>query len=123
MSTLVRPTTLGPVLVFVCCCVWLAGCGESESAVDSVSCWPVWTGKSKASPREVVPARTSNSIFSIRQGKWKYIEHDPDNPTKRKDENSDQLYDLEKDPGEEHNIIAQNPEVAERLKRELAKVK
>lgn len=95
----------------------------SENAVDSVSFLPVWTGKSGASPRENVSARTSNAIFSIRQGKWKMIEHDPGNPTKRKDENSDQLYDLDNDPGEQRNVFAQYPEVVERLKRELAKVK
>ncbi|VGO13553.1 Arylsulfatase [Pontiella desulfatans] len=94
-----------------------------ESAIDSQSFWPVWSGKSVASPRETVPARTSNSIFSIREGKWKYIEHDPANPTKRVSENSDQLYDLENDPAEKNNVFSQYPEVAERLKRELSKVK
>ena len=34
MSTFVRPTSLAPILVFVCC-LWLAGCGGSESTVDS----------------------------------------------------------------------------------------
>lgn len=94
-----------------------------ESASDSLSFWDVWTGQSKASPRSIVPARTSNSIFSIRLGKWKYIEHDPQNPTKRVSENSDQLYDLENDPAEQHDVFAQHPEVVARLKKELARVK
>ncbi|VGO17732.1 Arylsulfatase [Pontiella desulfatans] len=94
-----------------------------ESAIDSVSFWPVWSGKSTASPREVVPGRTSNSIFSIRRGKWKYIEHDPKNKTPRQRENKDQLYDLENDPGEQNNVFGQYPEVAARLKKELGKVK
>lgn len=94
-----------------------------ESAIDSLSFWPVWSGASKASPREIVPARTSNSIFSIREGKWKYIEHDSKNPTPRKTENTDQLYELESDPSEQCNVFSQYPEVAERMKQELNKVK
>lgn len=94
-----------------------------ESAVDSVDFWPVWVGERNSSPRETVPARTSNAIFSIRQGKWKMIEHDPNNPTPRKAENSDQLYNLENDPGELHNVFSQYPEVVERLKKQLGKVK
>ncbi len=94
-----------------------------ESAVDSVNFLPVWTGGSKASPREIVPVRTSNAIFSIREGKWKYIEHDPKNSTPRKTENTDQLYDLEKDPAEQRNVFSHYPEVVQRLKNELNKVK
>jgi hypothetical protein len=51
------------------------------------------------------------------------VEHDPKNPTNRKDENTNQLYDLEKDPSEENNVFEAYPEVVERLKAELTKVK
>ena len=61
--------------------------------------------------------------FSIREGKWKYIEYDPENPTNRTAENSDQLYDLENDPGELQNLFSQYPEIVERLKAKLIKVK
>lgn len=99
--------------------------GESlpESVIDSVNFWPYWTGASKTAPRKYAPGRSSNAIFSIREGKWKYIEHDPANPTKRYAENSDQLYDLENDPGELKNLFSEYPEIVERLKKELSKVK
>lgn len=94
-----------------------------ESAIDSLSFWSVWTGKDSKSPRTIAPARTSNSIFSIRLGKWKYVEHDAQNPTKRVSENSDQLYDLENDPSETKNVFSQHPELVDRLKQELSQLK
>ena len=33
-----------------------------------------------------------------------------------------QLFDLDKDPAEKNNIIAENPEVAERLKKQLDEI-
>lgn len=48
---------------------------------------------------------------ALRQGKWKLIEHLEDN--------SLELYDLEKDVGELHNIAAENSEVTQRLAAEL----
>jgi hypothetical protein len=35
MSSLVRPRAIGRVLPLALLCAWLAGCGGSESAVDS----------------------------------------------------------------------------------------
>ncbi len=94
-----------------------------DSAIDSLNFWQYWSGASDAAPRQNTPGRSSNSIFSIREGKWKYIEYDPENPTKRTAENSDQLYDLENDPGELKNLFSQYPEIVERLKEKLSKVK
>ncbi|WP_168442721.1 sulfatase family protein [Pontiella desulfatans] len=94
-----------------------------ESAIDSISFLPVWTGESTASPRSEVPTRSPNAIYSIRQGKWKYIEHDPGNPTGRVTENTDQLYDLDADPGETQNLFALHPEVAAPLKEALIPLK
>ena len=94
-----------------------------DSAIDSVNFWPYWTGENKTPPRKNAPGRSSNAIFSIREGKWKFIEHDPENPTKRYAENRDQLYDLDNDPGELNNLLSEYPEIVERLKKELSKVK
>ncbi len=94
-----------------------------ESAVDSLSFWPVWTGTSNASPRGIVPTRTHGATWSIRQGKWKYIDRDPDIEPLRKGESVPQLYDLESDSGETRNIISQYPELPERLRNELNKVR
>jgi arylsulfatase A-like enzyme len=80
-------------------------------------------GESKASPRDAMAMKTSQAIFSIREGKWKLVEHDSKNPTGRKSENTNQLFDLDSDPAEESNVYDDYPEVVEQLKKELAKVK
>lgn len=94
-----------------------------ESAIDSESFWTAWTGDSDAIPRDFVPAKSSNAIYSIRQGNWKLVEHDPDNPTPRESENTNQLYDLQNDPSEQWNVYSQNPEVVQRLKKRMDEVK
>jgi Flp pilus assembly protein TadD len=48
-------------------------------------------------------------LRAIQDGRWKYIEA-PES----------ELYDLESDPGEQHNVIDRYPEVAERMRRALA---
>jgi len=93
------------------------------SAVDSFSLYPQLMGESKTSQRESMAMRTSNAISSLRQGKWKLVEHDSQNPTGRKSENSNQLFNLDNDPCEESNVYDEYPEVVEQLKKELAKVK
>ncbi|MEX0321688.1 MAG: hypothetical protein AB3N63_05975 [Puniceicoccaceae bacterium] len=61
-------------------------------------------------------------FLPVRDGGY-WFEHDPDNPTKRETENSNQLYDLKNDPGEQKNVYSQHPEVARRLKKRLDEVK
>jgi arylsulfatase A-like enzyme len=45
--------------------------------------------------------------FTIRDGKWRFVWDD--------DDNTGALYDLESDPGELHDVAAQNRKIAERL--------
>ena len=59
------------------------------------------------------PAFPARTIFSehfhcigVRTEEWKYIQY-PDQPP--------ELYDLKADPGEQHNVIEQYPEVARKL--------
>ncbi|VGO13648.1 Arylsulfatase [Pontiella desulfatans] len=104
-------------------CADLLDVSAPESAVDSLSFLPVWTGESAASPRDTVLTRSPSAIYSIRQEKWKYIEHDPDNPTGRVTENADQLYDLDLDPGESDNLFDQHPEIVAPLKDALIPLK
>ncbi len=61
----------------------------------------------------------------MRQGNWKFIP--PSNgPRKNVPTNSElgndpepQLYDLETDPGETHNVAGEHPELVARLRNEL----
>jgi arylsulfatase A-like enzyme len=50
---------------------------------------------------------------AVREGKWKLIEW--------REDDSLELYDLEADPSEKHNLAVKHPEVAERLHAKLTK--
>ncbi|RKD90598.1 arylsulfatase [Mangrovibacterium diazotrophicum] len=52
---------------------------------------------------------------AIRQGDWKYVSYNVSDPEKQTLE----LYDLSKDPGEEHNLAAEHPEVVEEMQQIL----
>jgi arylsulfatase A len=64
-----------------------------------------------------------NGNFAIRQGRWKYVEGKACPTLKkipRRDELGSQLYDLDEDPAEQHNVLEENPDVANRLADLLA---
>jgi arylsulfatase A-like enzyme len=110
-----------------------------DAAEDSFNMLPVWLGKQAAGKpvRPYLLQQTISLDLSIRQGKWKLLdhrgsggndyqrnaalrefdlpEHAPDAPG--------QLYDLDKDPGEQHNLYQEQPEVVARLKRLLEETK
>ncbi len=112
-----------------------------EAAEDSVSFLPVLSGElSETKPfREFQLHQTNRLALAIREGKWKYLDHqgsggnnyvrdghwgakmfalpeaEPDSPG--------QLYDLEKDPGERTNVYSKHPEVVTRLKAKLDEAK
>jgi arylsulfatase A-like enzyme len=110
------------------------------AAEDSVSLLPVLTGR-QPEKEALRPYTLQESIhgFSIRSGPWKYLDHrgsggnnyDAGGHWGGKDfalpdsapDAPGQLYHLERDPGERHNLYFKHPEVAERLKRELVRMK
>lgn len=91
-------------------------------------------GKANTSARAPLVLQSARGHYSIRSGKWKYIndlgsggfssgfEADykavkpgPNDPTA-------QLFDMEKDPGETTNLWAKHPEIVERLSTELESI-
>ena len=76
--------------------------------------------------RENIVLTSYEGITALRKGKWKYIEGnvpDPD-PTwltgKRLEEANEMLYDLSKDPGEQNNVLSENPDIAEEMRSTLS---
>ena len=98
-----------------------------EAGEDSVSNLPLWRGLAQDQPvREATVHQSVDGSLSIRQGRWKLEmcagsggwsyprpgkECEGLPPT--------QLYDLEADIGERHNLVAEHPDVAQRLRHLL----
>ncbi len=103
------------------------GAGE-----DSVSFLGHLTGKAKGALREATVHHSVNGTFAVRVGKWKLIDapHSggwshprPRDKASWKDLPKVQLYDLEADLGEKKNLAEEKPEVVERLRAVLERVK
>jgi arylsulfatase A len=125
----VKPGTTSTQLI--CHTDLMATCGEilsaklpEDAAVDSVSMLPALLGKVDKPLREAVVHHSINGRFSIRQKNWK-LElcpgsggwSEPKDKTAASKGLSDiQLYDLAADPGETHNLQAENTELVGKLK-------
>ncbi|WDE98956.1 arylsulfatase [Lentisphaera profundi] len=95
-------------------------------AEDSVSFLPALSGKTIQSTRKGVIHHSISGHFAYRQGKWKLClakESGGWTAPKESQAGADapkaQLYDMEKDPGEQNNLYLAHPEVAERLLADL----
>lgn len=122
-------------------CASLVGAGiPNEAAEDSFDFLSVLKGEKLEKPvRPYLLQQTIKLDLSIREGKWKYLDHlgsGGNNYTREgewgmkqyalpeKDpEAAGQLYDLEKDPGETTNLYSKHPEIVKRLKEMLEESK
>ena len=92
---------------------------------DSCSILPALVGQNRDRPlREATVHQAGNGRLAIRQGPWKYILPDPPAPKGKgkpapKTAAQAELYNLAVDPAEEHNVLAEHPDVAKRLSQLL----
>ncbi len=91
-----------------------------DAAEDSVSFLPLLHGQD-AKTREATIHHSLHGEFAIRRGRWKYIECAgsggwslPENEVPE-DAPSRQLYDMQSDPSEKVNVVAEHPEIAGEL--------
>jgi len=97
----------------------------TEAAPDSYDILPVWTGWKHAPIRPDMITQSCFGIFSVRQGNWKYLEGKPAKgvPERilkvRKKDFQARLFDLVADPQEEHDVLSEHRDVAERLQKLL----
>ncbi len=100
-----------------------------DAAEDSYSILPVLKGENYKKPiREATVHSSIRGRFAIRQGDWKLIlwsgsggwSYPRDNEI-TEDMPRFQLYGLKNDPSEEHNLVSENPEKVNELKKLLTK--
>ena len=94
----------------------------ATAAEDSFSALPAFLGRQGAAPtRDHMFIHSSDGVFAIRQGPWKWIEGVPVSDIKlgaRKahaNQFKPQLYDVKNDPAETTDVSAQHPEVVKEL--------
>ncbi len=95
---------------------------RTAGAEDSYSMLPAWLGEKYTAPlRPDLIVHSSDGVFAIRQGPWKWIEgkqHPEVKPgvaKQRADQFKEHLYNLTDSPAETTDILAKHPEVAKRL--------
>jgi uncharacterized sulfatase len=87
--------------------VALAGL-PTDSQLDGVNLVPYLSGENTAAPHQTLYWRWI-AQSAIREGKWKYLRGGA----------REYLYDLDADREEEHNLLTQQPEIAEKLRVKL----
>jgi len=104
-----------------------------DRVIDGKDIWPLLAGKPDAkSLHEAIYYLRGRGVNGVRLGDWKYriatdkppkekrSKRQPASDRKPKKVNVETLYNLSDDIGEQTNLIDEYPEIAQRLKRQLA---
>ena len=104
----------------------------SDACLDSVNVMSALLGKPNGKGRKhlVQQDNGQSGNYGFRMGSWKFQRHDSgvtrnlviNKPLEDTRVPVLQLFDLEKDPGETTDVSSQHPEIAERMKVELADI-
>ncbi len=96
-------------------------------AEDSFSLLPLFRGGVWEKQRAPVIHHSSGGMFAIRDGRWKLIAGNGsggrEKPSGEPFGKPYQLFDLETDPSEKHNVYDSQPIVATRLEQELERIR
>lgn len=87
-----------------------------QAAEDSVSLLPTLLAQKTQPEREAVVHHSIRGVFAIRRGPWKLALCGGSGGWGRGQTDSPQLYHLENDPAETHNLAAQEPAVVAELR-------
>lgn len=94
----------------------------AKGAEDSYNILPAILGDADKKPaRESMIVHSSDGVFAVRKGPWKWIEGVPVEdikPAVRKShavEFKEQLYNLQEDPGETKDVLAEHPDIAKEM--------
>lgn len=81
---------------------------------DSASFYPILTGQSTETNRVPMIHHGIRGRFAIRDGKWKLL--------MEKGRHKRELYDLESDPSEKHNVLDEHASVANQLVEQISQI-
>jgi len=100
------------------------------AAPDSFSFYSaLCAGKSAQRERPSMMMNDVKGTLAVRMEDWKYIENNPLRPADKaqKERNparfKPQLFNLKQDPAEEHDVISEYPEIAERMQKKLDRIR
>ena len=85
-----------------------------DMKIEGINIWPAVRGESLSEER-VFYWRTEGQL-ALRMGDWKLIRN-----SGRPDEGKEELYNITKDPYEQHNLAAQNLPVMTEMRKELVR--
>jgi len=68
---------------------------------------------SQSFQRGYIVSQSIDGSYAVRSSRWKYIQKP------REDTQGGELYDLKDDPGENHNVFSDHPEVVTRMREDL----
>lgn len=88
--------------------VGLAGAGLPEKAIDGVDLWGWLSGQCGRSPRDKLYYYRAEALEAVRSGPWKLHFGKWGEPCH-------ELYHLDEDPAEQHNLYDSRPDVVKRL--------
>ena len=108
----------------------LAGARLPGRKLDGEDITPLITGKVAERPNAVFCFYAFTHLQAVRRGKWKLIRPRPEHPlwtswNARMIDGVDdyELYDLDADISESHNVAAEHPEVLERMKQLVEEIR
>jgi arylsulfatase A-like enzyme len=113
----------------------LAGANvPQDRIIDGRDLWPVLAGKQKGEVHDALYFYWGYELHAVRSGKWKlHLPHPakevplPGNGGQPGASKPIQvplsLFDLEKDPGENHNLAAQHPEIVQHLMQQVERAR
>ena len=101
----------------------LEACGAASTVkFDGISLWPLFTGKESLLPDRTIfiqwhrgDAPELYRSFAARSGRYKFVQAVGGDPAREKITTKFELFDLETDPQEQHDLIAREPQVAVRI--------
>lgn len=108
--------------LFTTCATWAGAKVPADRTVDGLDITPLLTGSGSVQ-RDAFLYYRGTQLFAARLGNWKahFITQPSYGPGAREEHTPPQLFNLAADPGESHNVAAQNADVLAKISAAVAR--